>query len=283
MRQSHKPVTMGSPRSRSVDTSTFRVTEAWFPPGSVLESHTHDRSIVAVMLDGSFETRIGGKRLACVSGATWTEPREEPHANHVGSLGARVIVTQPIAPCAPAIAPFGSLFDSVSLTRDPAIALDARRISAELSAPDDLSPLVLDSLTVLVMGRAARCSGSGRAARRPPQWLLCARDMVHAGFRSRLSLGTIASEAGVPAWHLAREFRRHFHASIGGYARALRVHWALEQLATSSRPLSEVACAAGFADQSHLTRACKAATGVPAAAYRREARGWHAPPPRPAN
>ncbi len=280
MRVSHAPVTMGSPRSREVDTGAFRVTEAWFAPGAVLEPHTHDRSIFSVMLEGSFETRISGKRLDCVSGTTWTEPRAERHANYGGTRGARVIVTQPSPHRPEMLAPFADLLGSVSLRRDPVIALDARRISAELIAPDTLSPLVLDSLVMLMLGRAARSGGSKRVAPGPPQWLLCARDLIHDEFRFGLSLRQVASEAGVPPWHLAREFRRHFHASVGEYARALRVNWALEQLATSTMPLSEVALSAGFADQSHLTRACRAATGVPAAAYRREARGSAAPTSR---
>jgi len=57
--------------------------------------------------------------------------------------------------------------------------------------------------------------------------------------------------------------------TIGEYARSLRLNWALDQLAKTSIPISAVAVAAGYTDQSHLTRVCTAATGVGPAQYRR--------------
>ena len=269
MRHSNKPVTMGSQWSIVVDTRTFSVTDAWFPPGSVLEAHTHARSIIAVMLDGSFETRIGARRIDCVPATTWTEPREERHANFVGSRGARVLVTQPHPDHHELLAPFGSLLDEVAQTRDPAIAVEARRVAAELTNPDSLSPLAMDAHILVMMTRAARVLRPRASDRRPPPWLMRAREVVHARFRERLELLEIASEVDVTPWHLAREFRRYFHSNLGAYARTLRVEWALRELEANILPISEIAHCAGFADQSHLTRACKAATGLTPAAYRR--------------
>ena len=54
------PVTMGSPRFRSLDTEAFSITDAWFPPGEVLHAHTHARGIFATMVEGSFDTTIAG-------------------------------------------------------------------------------------------------------------------------------------------------------------------------------------------------------------------------------
>ncbi|MGI8842152.1 MAG: AraC family transcriptional regulator [Gemmatimonadaceae bacterium] len=269
MRQTHEPVTMGSPRSRIVETGMFRITEAWFPPHSVLEPHTHDRSIVAVMLEGSFETEIGRQRIECIPKTTWTEPREERHANHVGKSGARVLVTQPHPDRHELLAPFGRLLDEVLDIRDPAIAQDARRVSAEVAKPDSLSPLAMDSLVMLMMTRAVRGSMRRRRESEVPRWLLQARDVVHAHFRDHLDLTAVAATVGVTPWHLARTFRRHFHLSVGEYARALRVEWALQRLSATAMPIAEIAQRAGYTDQSHLTRACKAQTGLAPAAYRR--------------
>ncbi len=259
---------MGSPRSRVVETGMFRLTEAWFPPHAVLESHTHERSIIAVMLEGSFETEIAKKRIDCIPATTWTEPREERHANHVGSRGARVLVTQPHPDRHELLAPFGRLLDEVLDIRDPEIALDARRVAAEVARPNSLSSLAMDSLVMLMMIRAARGTHK-RSERRAPPWLMQARDLVHAHFHDQLDLATIAAIVGVTPWHLARTFRRHFRASIGEYAGAIRVDWALRQLSATGTPISEVALKAGYTDQSHLTRACKAITGLAPAAYRR--------------
>jgi hypothetical protein len=64
MRRANVPVTMGSPRFRTAATTGCTVTDAWFPPDAVLEPHTHERTIFAVMLDGSFDSAIGRRRLA---------------------------------------------------------------------------------------------------------------------------------------------------------------------------------------------------------------------------
>src|SRR5688572_26122545 len=65
MKPQSVPITMGSMRSRSLETGTCLVTEAWFPAGSVLEPHTHSRPVFAFMLAGGFLTGLGSRRLDC--------------------------------------------------------------------------------------------------------------------------------------------------------------------------------------------------------------------------
>ncbi|HVT38224.1 MAG TPA: hypothetical protein VHE78_04230, partial [Gemmatimonadaceae bacterium] len=83
----HVPVTLGSPEFRSVDTRSGVVTHAWFPPGTALPPHTHDRPIVAVMLEGGFRTSIARRELECSARCFWTEPLGERHANTAGAEG----------------------------------------------------------------------------------------------------------------------------------------------------------------------------------------------------
>ena len=265
----HEPVTMGSPRSQTADTGAFRVTEAWFPPGSVLPAHTHDRAIMAVMLGGSFVTKIATKEIDCDPATIWIEPCEELHANFVGTRGANVLVIQPSPARQELLAPFARLLTEVSHAKDQGIASDARRVALELSQPDSLSPLMMDSLIVLALARSARVTGIRRASGNPPRWLERSRELIHARFREGIDLVELADTAQVSPWRLAREFRKHFHSSVGEYARDLRMSWALDQLTASELPISAVGLAAGYADQSHFTRACKAATGVAPADYRR--------------
>jgi AraC family transcriptional regulator len=180
-----------------------------------------------------------------------------------------VLVVQPDPRRDDLLEPFARLLGEVSHVKDPGLALEARRLSSELSKPDSLSPVIMDSVILLTLARSARLLAPQRSVQRPPPWLERARDLVHAHFREGLSLKRVAATADVTPWHLAREFRRHFHSSIGEYARALRLAWALEQLARDETSISAIALAAGFADQSHFTRACRSATGLAPAAYRR--------------
>ena len=268
----HVPVHMGSPQFRTVVTPGALTTEAWFPPRSVLASHTHERMIFAVMLGGSFETAVAAQRLECVPTAVWTEPAEERHANFIGPLGARVLVIQPDPARADVFEAFRTLLEDVNYLRHPGIVSDARRIVSELGTGDPLSPLAIDALTVGMMTVASRLSFRDRHHRHAPAWLLRIRDLLHEGVARRMSLMELADTADVHPTHLAHAFRRHFRMTLGEYARGLRLHWALERLAQSDTPISEIAVAAGYADQSHLTRECRRAISVTPAHYRRQFR-----------
>jgi transcriptional regulator GlxA family with amidase domain len=57
--------------------------------------------------------------------------------------------------------------------------------------------------------------------------------------------------------------------TLGSYVRGLRLDWVAASLLGSEEGLASLALAAGFADQSHLTRAFKRHTGLTPQAYRR--------------
>jgi AraC family transcriptional regulator len=67
-------------------------------------------------------------------------------------------------------------------------------------------------------------------------------------------------------------FRQEYGCTLGDYLRNLRIGFASRRLATSSAPLAEIALAAGFADQSHFTKAFRRATGMTPVAWRRHFR-----------
>jgi AraC family transcriptional regulator len=87
-----------------------------------------------------------------------------------------------------------------------------------------------------------------------PPWLPRGEEFLRAQFRSPIGLSEAAREAGVHPIHFARVFRRRHGCPVSAYVRALRLAAAGELIVGGSRPLAEVACAVGFADQAHLTR-----------------------------
>ena len=270
-RHASVPVTMGSPRSRTVATSLCRAIEAWFAPGDVLSPHTHDRSLVGVMLEGSFETRIGAHRLDCGPGSMWAEPGEERHANFIGRAGARVIVVQPDPRREDIFAPFARLTNEVHLLHDPLLAMDARRLAQELDVRDALAHLSIDALAVSMLVRASRRT-TFRNHRIAPPWLARVRELLHERFRAPPALVEIAEVAGVTPSHLCHSFRRHMGATVGEYVRTVRMAWAAECLRATREPLSAIAANAGYADQSHFTRECKRWLGMRPSEYRRATR-----------
>jgi AraC family transcriptional regulator len=245
------------------------VTDAWFPPGAVLEPHTHDRTIFAVMLDGSFDSAIVRRRLDCTPTTVWTEPREERHANYIGRAGAHVLVVQPDPARVDLFAPFTRLTDEVHLLRHAGIAADARRVLTELDVADGLTPLAIDSLVLTMMTAASRVELTDARRRPPPAWLRQAQELLHAHFRDRVQLMDIAAAVGVQPSHLAHAFRRQFQTTVGAYVRELRLDWALGQVADTESSLAEIALAAGYSDQSHFTRECRRLRGISPGEYAR--------------
>jgi AraC family transcriptional regulator len=72
--------------------------------------------------------------------------------------------------------------------------------------------------------------------------------------------------------YLARSFRERYGVSVGEYVRRLRLDWAAAQLSATETPVATVAAEAGFADQSHFTRAFKRHMGLTPGRYRRVVR-----------
>jgi AraC family transcriptional regulator len=266
-RQRHVPVTMGSPRFRTLEATGCSITEAWFPPHADLPPHTHDRPIFGVMLSGAFDSEIAHRTLDCPPASVWVEPLGERHANRIGRGGARVLVVQP-DPIS--FTPFAGFLESVQHLRHAGIAGDASRIALELDGGDDLAPLVVDGLVQTMLATATRQERRRQHHARAPSWLLLAQELVHARFRDRLSLAAIARAVGISPSHLAREFREHFGATLGEYMRRLRVEWVADQLTRTSMSLSELGIAAGFSDQSHLTREFQRRFGMTPAVWRRQ-------------
>jgi AraC family transcriptional regulator len=94
------------------------------------------------------------------------------------------------------------------------------------------------------------------------------RELLQSRFAENLSLGEIAMTAGISAAHLARSFRECQGCTVGEYVRNLRVESACRRLAGSDDGLAQIALAAGFADQSHLTRTFKRHMRITPAAFR---------------
>ena len=261
------PVTMGSPIFRSLGLDGFAVVEAWFPAREVLADHTHDRPCVAVMLDGSFDLHLSGKEYHCPPTTVFTEPSGETHANFIGSAGAHVVVVQPDPDSTELLRPFAGFLDQATHRNHPGIAERASRLTHELDRADNLSPMAAEGIVLEMLATLARVEAAG--IRRPPAWLLKAQELLHARFTQVIRTADVANAVGVHPAHLARVFRIHFRLSMGSYVRRLRLDWAARELVCSETPLTAVALAAGFADQSHFTRFFKRHTGLTPNAYRR--------------
>jgi AraC-like DNA-binding protein len=88
------------------------------------------------------------------------------------------------------------------------------------------------------------------------------------------SLGTMAEMAGVSRFHLVRAFSRATGTTPHAYILQRRVRLARRLLAAGRDPI-EASVDAGFADQSHMTRAFVRQLGISPARYRQAIVGAH--------
>lgn len=263
------PITLGASGAATLALDDFLVTDVVFPAHERLPPHTHDRAALAIMLEGSFDLSIRHRVYACEPGSAATEPIEERHGNVLGSGGAHVVVIQPDPKAAERLGVAGRMFNEVRYARRSPLCTAAWRIARELRSPDGTTPLAVEGLVLQMLALAWRQDRREARSGPVPAWLGRARDELHARVRNPPRIGELAATAGVHPDHLARAFRVRFGASIGGYVRRLRLDWAAARLDGSDTPIAQIALAAGFADQSHFTRAFKRHTGLTPAEYRR--------------
>ena len=274
MQRPPAPITVGGDRLQRIVVGGFRITEFLLPPLLELAPHYHETACLSVLLDGSVDEAVGPRSLTYGRASVFVKPAGERHSDRIGRAGARALAVEPDG--AARTESFDLPSDPLSRVvhfRDVRAAALASGIVRELRAPDAVSPLAIEGMALELMAAAARI---GRPAARPgdaPAWLARARELLHDRFASTLRLAEVAAEAGVHPAHLARVFRAHHGTSIGEYLRRLRVAWAAERLASSRDSLSAVALGAGFADQSHFTRAFRRYVGVTPERYRKGAKG----------
>jgi AraC family transcriptional regulator len=266
------PAAAGNTRLRSLDVGGFRVTDAIFPPLLTLPSHFHERTCLAVVLEGSIDKAFRNLEFVSMPSTMLTMPAEERHRDHFERAGAHMLVVEPEHGMMEQIRPYAGALDRVNHLHDAGVSSVAWRISRELLHPDAVSSLAIDGLVLEMLAMVARRHAPIPAEKRPPPWLSIVQELLHERFAKPLRVAEIAGEVAVHPVHLARVFRVHFGVSPAAYVRRLRLDWTALQLATTDVSLCNLALQAGFVDQSHLTRAFKRHTGLTPAQYRQVAR-----------
>jgi len=89
---------------------------------------------------------------------------------------------------------------------------------------------------------------------------------------SPLKSTELAGLARLTPTQLDRRMKRVFSLSTAQFVRKARIGHAASLLASSSRPIAEVALECGYGDQTALTRQFRATVGMPPAAYREHIR-----------
>lgn len=110
--------------------------------------------------------------------------------------------------------------------------------------------------------------GAGGASGLSPMQLRRVLLFVEQNLDDDLSLATLAAVAGLSPSHFARRFKAALGEAPHRYVLARRVNGAKRLLLETEMPLAEIAAAAGFSSQAHLTGIFGRAVGVTPGVYR---------------
>jgi transcriptional regulator GlxA family with amidase domain len=102
----------------------------------------------------------------------------------------------------------------------------------------------------------------------PPRALRRVREFIEAHLEENISIQMLAGIAGLSMYHFARAFKKSEGMTPHEYLIQRRVRRAKDLLAKTELPLSEIALASGFSDQSHCARRFREHVGVTPSSYR---------------
>lgn len=139
--------------------------------------------------------------------------------------------------------------------RDEAVTIDLVKKASILLRPE------------VVAGKTTRVPVSGLA---PWQGHRLTR-FVEERISYPISLEELATLVRLSTSYFTAAFKVHFGTTPHNYILSRRVEYAKHRMLTSNASLCEIALDCGFADQSHLSRVFRRATGTTPSAWRRYA------------
>jgi AraC-like DNA-binding protein len=247
--------------------------------GHVYHRHSHDTYSFGITETGAQAFTCRGADRVSGAGIVMAFNPDDPHDGHAATANGftyRMIHVRP-ALLTDVMADLTGRADGPPLFTEPvitdaALAAALRRLHVSLTGP--ASALERSERLSVAAGIAARHAASPRG---PGPGLRTAKDQAAAADRVRAylsdthasqdTLADVAAAAGSSRFAAYRAFRIRYGLSPSEYQRQLRLRAARQALA-SGAAIADVAVAAGFADQAHLTRWFRRCYGITPGAYR---------------
>jgi AraC-like DNA-binding protein len=231
------------------------------------ELHTHSTYVIAIVTRGAERLRVGAHRHVAAKGAIILVNPEEVHDGEAGTEEGWA---------------YRTLYPPASLLRQVAEELGGRGLPAFRHAvigdPDlehklleahrlaetgdvDAEAALLGALRLLILRHAHPCVAAETEIRPGAKRLERYRDFIEANLASPIDLAALAGLVGVTRFQVVRDFKRRIGLTPGAYIRLSRQK-AAGRYIEQGLSLAEASAAAGFADQSHLTRVFRSIQGI---------------------
>ncbi len=230
--------------------------------------HTHPTYVIALITAGCERIRIGRHDVLAPAGTIALVNPEEWHDGERGAEQGWAYRTfypsvplmtaiardlgQDRAPVFPRTIEDSPLAEALAMAHEGSTSEDATKAEASL----------LVALRHLILrhgdcrGQAEEIEHSGSRQR-----FLLYEDLIENGLGSKLDLQQLADAARVTRFQVIRDFKKAIGLTPAAYIRDRRLRRAAS-LIEQGLALSDAAIAAGFADQSHLTRTFQATHGI---------------------
>jgi AraC family transcriptional regulator len=237
--------------------------EIEYSPGLQLPRHSHERAGFCLVLDGTYIEGYSTRNLNCRAHTVTFSPAGEEHRNVFGEGTVHCLTID--IPQQLLARLNGATLRTPFEQQGGTLAMLAERLLFEARDADDASPLAIEGLVLEMLAVAAR---SERVHAPVSPAIRHVRDLLEARFAEPLEVADIAAAVERHPVYVATAFHRAYGETIGTCIRRLRIEHARRMLADSESPIAEIALSAGFANQSHFTRAFRKMTGMTPAAYR---------------
>jgi AraC-like DNA-binding protein len=229
--------------------------------GQAFSPHRHDTYAIGITLSGIQTFHFRGERWHCLPGQCHILHPDETHDGAAGNeqgFGYRMIY---LAPWLVQEALRGRPLPFVGCPVVEAARLSGSRFDI-WNLETDFDEVARTDLVVAATNLLVDAASDGATQRSPLAVgrLSRVRDVIAAAPAERHSMQALERLAGLDRWTLARQFRAAFGTSPSRF-RTMRQLDQVRHMLRTGASLSEAANAAGFADQSHMSRHFKSAYG----------------------
>lgn len=230
--------------------------------------HAHDQFGLGVVISGSQRSWSGRGQVEASAGDVITTNPGEMHDGSPGDGRRRAWRMLYLSPSATTGAEGETLEITRPVIRDRRLRQEVLTLIARAKDRPGLDVLALEeSLTAVLALVQARYASAPQRIQDSSSRIGRALARLRDDPASEVRLGDLARMEGLSRFQLLRSFVRELGITPHAYQTQLRVRLARRLLACGQPP-AEVACAAGFSDQSHLNRVFLQQVGVTPGRYR---------------
>jgi AraC family transcriptional regulator len=232
-------------RARLAALPEFDVNLIHYAAGHTQSRHEHSRASCAIVLAGSLTEEVDSRDHRAGPGQLSLKPGRIAHADRYGHDGAILL----------------SFVFRCEQTADEAIGRRGWQWRTMGSVTPNLTLSEPRSSLDDVLWDWLATTDIDAPSGQPPAWLRWAKSELDRQ-DSRPDIASLAKDAGVHRVHFTRQFARYFGLSPSIYRQLQMAARAVSAMVDQGQSPATAAADAGFADQSHMARAIRAAFGT---------------------